>query len=485
MTGRDLSDRAGSASRPALATGAEPRLIGPWQATAICAGNMMGVGIFLLPNQVAATTQRPGLFLLLWLVGGIWALTGALSLAELGAMLPRAGGDYVYLREAYGRPWAFMSGWLALLVTFPGSIAVMAYLTMRFQGPTVFGPWISATIFETGVGSWTLTATWSHLAAVVLIVALTWINHRSTRLSSRFQVLVTAVPIVILMVLASAAWSYFGEGATAAPTPVETPAVPPLAVVLLGLLPIYFAYAGWNAITYVAGEVREPGRRIPVALALGSILVTAVYLLVCVAYVQAVPVPAMTAELNLGVTVARALLGELAPRVVDSLIFVAVVGSINVTIMAGSRIYLAMARDGLFLSRATRLHSDYRTPTWSLWIQGLWAGVLVFVGTLEQLLDYTVTMMLVLSIMSVGAVVVLRRTRPDWERPYRTWLYPLTPLVYIAICVVVLWANLQKEGVAGQLVGIGIGIASLVVYRFAAGRGGTGSTPASTAAGAV
>lgn len=453
-------------SRPGNPSEAEPRCIGLWQATAICAGNMMGVGIFLLPNQVAASTQRPMPFLLLWLVGGVWALCGAMSLAELGAMLPRAGGDYVYVREAYGRPWAFMSGWLALLVTFPGSIAVMAYLTMRFQGPTIFGSWVSGTIFETGIGSWSLTATWAHLIAVLVIVALTWINHRSTRLSSSFQVLVTVIPIVILVVLASAIWTYVSGDATSAAAVVAGREVPPLPVLLLGLLPIYFAYAGWNAITYVAGEVHQPGRKLPLALALGTIVVTAVYMLVCIAYVQVVPVQAMTSELNLGVTVARTLLGDLAPPVIDSLIFVAVIGSINVTIMAGSRIYLAMARDGLFLRRAARLHPGYQTPTWSLWIQGLWASMLVFVGTLEQLLDYTVTMMLILSIMSVGAVMVLRRTRPDWKRPYRTWFYPLTPLLYIAICVIVLWANLQKEGWGSQFVGIGVGIVGLIVYSF-------------------
>ncbi len=440
----------------------DQRSIGVWGGSAIVAGNMIGVGIFLMPGLVADRTGTTISFLLVWAIGGLWALCGALSFAELATMYPRAGGDYVYLRKAYGRSWAFVSGWVALLVTFSGSIAVMAGLTMKYQAPTLLGDWVSNEIVGFGQGAFSLSITGSHLLAVLLIGLLTWINHRNIRWTAGFQVGVTAIALLMMLVIIGGVYGLLtGEVVL----PAQAPSIWPSASVLaLAFLPVYFAYAGWNAVSYVAGEVDRPNRNLPLSLILGTLVVTVVYVMICFAYTLAVPVSSMGQVFNVGTAAASLFLHDLAGPVVDLLIIIAVAGSLNATILSGSRIYLAMARDRSFFSFAGRIHPKYKTPTHSLWLQAAWASLLVFISTVETILDYAVTLMLVLSIMSVGAVIVLRLKCPAAKRPYRCWGYPLTPLVYIGISLLVLWGAFLREPAYGAWIGIGVGALGMALY---------------------
>lgn len=431
-----------------------PRCISATQAAAIVAGNMIGVGIFLLPAQVASHAPTTGSFLLVWALGGAWALCGALCLGELGAMLPRAGGDYAFLREAYGRDLACTYGWLSLLITFPGSLAVMASLTMQYQAPTLFGDWMSTQLLQPGDGSWSVRA--SQGVAVLVLALLTALNHRTTRGSAWSQVAVTAVPLAMLLVGAAGLVTL---SRASAPVPVEVTGQPGLGALGLAMLPVYFAYAGWNAAAYVGGEIKHPARNLPRALLLGTGAVTALYLLVCLAYTRVVPVQDMPGTFSVGAAAAHALLGETGGFAVDALIVIAVLGSLNATILTGSRVVYALSVDGLFPRWAANLHPRWRTPARSLWIQCALASAFILYGDVEPVLDVTVSAMVLMSMLTVGALPVLRVRRPDTPRLFRVPLYPLLPAAYIVIGGVALWASMLHSPWRG---GMGLGLAGLI-----------------------
>ncbi len=400
--------------------------------------------------------------MLAWAVGGLWALCGAMSLGELGAMLPRSGGDYAFLHRAYGRGTAFIYGWLSMLVTFPGSLAVMATLTWRYQGSALGGP---------ALGS----AWWSHdllgldwrfgpaeLGAALTILALTWLNHRSTRGSAWGQLGITA-GLLVFLVVGAAGISTFAQPAGTSPAALE-PRSWGIGALALALLPIYFAYAGWNGAAFIAGELRQPGRTLPRALLIGTAAVTGLYLVMALAYSRAVPVSEMPALPNVGAAAARALLGERAGTAVDALIAVAVLGSLNATILAGSRVLYAMAGDGLFLSSFAGLHPRHRTPSWSLWGLAIWAVLLVLAGQVEPVLDATVGAMIAMGALVVLAVPLLRHREPHLARPFRVPLYPLPPLIFVVISGVVLIASLRAASPWATLGGAGLTLFGLLVY---------------------
>lgn len=409
----------------------EARTLGGLAALALVAGSMLGIGIFIAPPVVAAHFDKPGPFLFLWLCGGLSALFGALSVAELGAMLPRAGGDYPYLRLAWGPGFAFAAGWLQLLAIFPGSLAVMAVGTAQFQLPVVLGDAFFLPerlgLPGTNVGFWSL----------VVIIGLTALNHIGIVVSGRAQVLLTGVPVAILLLAclsvvatqgtSGGAWSTAGEfhppGATAA---------------ALAFLPVYFAYSGWNAAIFVGGEIRNPGRNLPRALVGGTLGVTLLYLLLCFGFLSVFPMEKLAHVGEAGTAAAGALFGGFGVLVVTVLIVLAMLGSINGTVLTGSRIAYAMAKQGHCFASAKKRSPRYGTPVVALWLQAAWSLVLVASGSFEELMDYASAAMLITGTLTVLAVIRLRRKMPDTFRPYRTWGYPVTPLLYAGSSVLVL-----------------------------------------------
>ncbi len=395
--------------------------LGPWTAGALVAGSMLGIGIFIGPPQMAAELTSRGWMLALWALGGAAALCGALSIAELAAMRPESGGDYVYLREAYGPGVAAAVGWLQIAAIFPGSIATMAAAAATYQLPVLLG---DAARGAVSIGPWEIPvhAVW----AGAIVVGLTLVNQWGLRPSGRLQFAVTAVPLLLLLMLGlRALFATTGADAHVA----DAGPAPAAASLAAAYLPVYFAYAGWNAALYVAGDVRNPTRNVPLALGAGTALVTLLYLLLCAGFL-AVLTPAELADAGeAGSAVAGRLAGATGVVWVTAAIFLAILGSINGTIMTGAPIIRAMALRGDFARAAAPLGAR-GTPIRALWIQAAWAGVLVTTRRVDQLLAYTTAAMLVTGTLTVLAPMLLRRRDPTRARPYRIPLYPATPLLY-------------------------------------------------------
>lgn len=443
----------------------EARSLGPLPALALVAGSMLGIGIFIAPPVVAAQLDHPGTFLGMWLVGGLSALFGALAVAELGAMMPRAGGDYPYLRLSYGPGVAFAVGWLQLLAIFPGSLATMAVGTASFQLPVVLGQYYELPLSmaaQLGLPDG-LTPSPTIFWSIVIVIGLTALNHVGVVISGRFQVVLTGIPVLVLLAASIGVLAMHGTngGAWADPGPIRTPGISAAA---LAFLPVYFAYSGWNAAIFVGGEIRNPARNVPRALVGGTLGVTALYFVLCVGFLAVFTMGDLANVGEAGTAAARELFGRFGELGVTTLIVLAMLGSINGTVLTGSRIAFAMARHGHCVEAAGSLHPRFRTPVVALWMQAAWALVLVFSQSFEQLMNYTTAAMLITGTLTVLAVMVLRRKLPDTTRPYRAWGYPVTPILYAVSSVAVL-ALLAQQLDPSLFLGAGWFLGALAVHH--------------------
>lgn len=450
----------------ALDASQQPRTLGTLPAMAIVAGSMLGIGIFIAPPVVAAHVDHPGTFLLLWVAGGLSAMFGALSVAELGAMMPRAGGDYTYLRGAYGPGLAYAAGWLLIFAIFPGSLAAMAVGTATYQFPIILGHAYGLPL-ALGLAPETFWAT-------AIVLGLTVLNVRGVVISGRAQVLMTVIPIALLLVGSAMVLLTRGvsEGAWsgAAPTPVRETTAQGLAI---AFLPVYFAYSGWNAAAYVGGEIHAPDRNLPRALVGGTIAITILYLLLCIGFLAVFSMASLANTGEVGTAAARELFGPAGELVITMMIGLSMLGSINGSVLTGSRITFAMAREQHFPAFAGRLHPRFSTPSAALWLQSGWTLVLVWTQGFEQLVNYASAAMLITGTLTVMAVVVLRRKHPEHARPYRTWGYPLPPLLYAASSLTVLallaWQSFDASQTDGQELSLVLSLAwfavALLFYR--------------------
>jgi APA family basic amino acid/polyamine antiporter len=396
----------------------------------LVAGSMLGIGIFIAPPAVAQHVDRPGAFLFVWLLGGLSALCGALSLAELGAMMPRAGGDYPYLRRAYGPGLAFATGWLQLLAVFPGSLAAMTVGTATFQLPIIMGD------------SYAWPATFgldpAMVWATVIIVGLTLVNHVGVMVSGRLQIVVTIAPVAMLLLGTAFVVMHQGTEGGALATAGTDLVLPSASGIALAFLPVYFAFSGWNAAIFVGGEIDKPGRNLPRSLVGGTLAVTLLYLALCLGFLSVFTMDALANTGEAGTAAARLLFGSFGEIAVTLSIMLALLGALNGTVMTGSRIALAMANDGQCIAAAGTVSKRFGTPAVALWLQAGWALVLVYSHTFTALMNYASAAMLATGVFTVCAVFVLRRKLPDLPRPYRTWGYPVTPALYVLSSIAVL-----------------------------------------------
>ncbi len=416
------------------------KLLGRWAAMSLVAGTMLGIGIFIAPPSVAGHVQSPLWFLALWLAGGLAALCGALCMAELGAMMPRAGGEYPYLRASYGPGIAFAVGWLQLLAIFPGSLAAMAVGTATFQLPTLLGPGFAAPV-DLGLVAVEGPTFW----ALVIVVLLTGLNYVGIVLSGRVQLLVTIVPLAVL--LAVSVWVVGGSGLSQVTGDAVGAALslrPGLQEVAQAYLPIYFAYSGWNAAIYIGGEIEDAGKNLPRAVVGGTLTVLVLYMVLCSGFLTVFDTKALAGVGEAGTASARALFGEVGVLVVTLMIFLAMLGSINGSVMTGSRVAYAMAQQRDAPALTGVLHARFGTPAAALVLQAALAAALILSRTFDQLMDYAAAAMLISGSLAVATVVVLRRKQPDLPRPYRLRLYPWAPVVYVASSLVVLGALAWK-----------------------------------------
>lgn len=450
--------------------GAQPRVIGPSAALAVVVGSMLGIGIFLTPPQVATHLPSAAGYLAAWLVGGLIAFCGAVAYAELGTRFPRAGGDYVFLSEAFGESISFAAGWVLFVGVFTGSVATMAVPLAQYQLPVLLAPLVE---FDPGRLLWALgpvEVTAARAVGIGLVAALTVLNVLGTRLSARTQIALTAVPVVLL---AAGALVVFATADSASMSAAASAQASPVVGFGRAVLAVYFAYAGWNAVAYVGGELERPGQTIPKALLGGTALITALYLLLAGCFLYVLGLEGVQQSVESGTATARAVGGEGTAYAVTTLIAVALLGSLNATVLAGGRVGWAMARTGAMVAAMDRLNERFATPARALWLQALLAIVLVVTGTFEILLELTSIAMFVMSSLTIIALFVVRR-RDGPDAPYQATWYPWPPLLFLTISVVVIGASVYRA-VAGDdgitlestypLLGVAIFIAAWLGHR--------------------
>ena len=450
----------------AEASVATAKKLGRWSAQSIVSGSMLGIGIFIFPPVVAQHIHSSGWFMLVWLLGGLAALCGALCVAEMGAMMPRAGGEYPYLRLAYGPGIAFSTGWLQLLATFPGSLATMAVGTATYQLPVLFGARMAVPI-DLGVMTVEAPTFW----AIALVVLLTGLNHIGVALSGRVQLVLTVVPLAVLLVVSLFVVGDIGTiEVGGAGFDLDLWPIPTAAALAAAYLPVYFAYSGWNAAIYIGGEIEDPGRNLPHAVIGGTLSVLVLYMVLSLGFLSVFSVADLAGVGEAGTAAAGRLFGQVGIFVMTTMILLAMLGSINGSVMTGSRIAYAMAEQGHFPPSGGRLHPRFGTPIVALWTQaGLAVGLITMQG-FEALMRYASCAMLISGSLTVYSVVRLRRRLPEMARPYRVGFYPWVPLAYIGSSLFVLVVLVAQLDVSVFMAAGWFALALLVHHLVVRGR---------------
>jgi len=411
------------------------RRLGAFSATMIIVGSMIGSGIFIAPSIMAGYVATPGTWLGLWVVGGVLTLLGALAYAELCAMMPHAGGQYVFLREAFGPLVSFLYGWTLFLVIQTGFNAAVAIAFSKFLGGV--GLHLGENDIVASAGGFTLSR--AQLVAVGVIAVLTWVNARGVREGALVQNVFTVLKVGAIGLLVVVGFTS-GKGSFEHFTPlvgaqlgVKGLQMGFLAAMGVAMSKALFAYDAWNTVTFVAEEVREPERNLPRALVAGTIVTTLAYTAACAVYLYVLSIDRMAGvvENRVAADVAGAVLGTAGVTLVSVAILVSTFGCVNGLILGGARVLFAMARDGLFFRAAGRIDPVRHTPRGALLLQGIWSAVLALSGSYDRLLTYVTFASLAFNALTVVGLIVLRRKKPDAPRPYRTWGYPVTPAVYL------------------------------------------------------
>jgi APA family basic amino acid/polyamine antiporter len=391
-----------------------PRKLGLLDATLIVIGIVIGSGIFLLPNLIARNLPSGPAIISVWVAAGVFSYFGALAYAELGAMIPDTGGQYVYLREAYGPGCAFVCGWVFVVAVIPGGIAFLA---------VGFSIYLSHFI--------PLSPVLRNAVSIALVAVLSAFNYIGVREGAWIQRIFTSAKIAGLMLVIGAAF-LAGHAAK-----VAVPASHAFSYAGIGftMTACLMAYNGWAYVSFVAGEVTNPQRNLPRSLALGMGIVMALYVTANLAYMNVMTVPQIAATERVGAAVAERAMGPWGATALSAVVLLSITGAINGCILTGARIPFAQARDGIFFSRFGRIHPRFQTPAFAIAVQAAWTAVVIVTGSYETLAAYTMLSAWLFYAMTVLAVWVLRRKMPDLARPYRMWGYPATLWLFMAASV--------------------------------------------------
>lgn len=441
------------------------RALGPFSATLLVIGGVVGSGIFLTTGVMAKALPSAPLLLLAWTAGGLFALAGALTYAEMGTMFPRSGGVYVFLREAFGTLPAFLYGWACLLVVLSGGVAAVAVGFADYL--SYFFPALSHAhvLMSVPIGSWTWTLSAGQVTGVLSIVFLGAVNYVGVRSGSGTNAVLTMAKIAGLAML-PIFLLVSGRGAAPAFTPVVPPSVPsPLVAFGVAMIAVLWANDGFYFLTYAAGEVRDPARTLPRALTFGLLSVLAIYLVVNLTYLFALPMDQLAGATRVAERAATALVGSGGATLVALTVVVSTFGCNAAAILAGSRLLFAMASDGVFVPAASKVHPKYRSPHVAVAGITIWSSILALSGTYEQLFTYVVFTSVLFSMFGGLALFRLRSTQPDTPRPYRTWGYPVVPVVFVigSLAVVV---NTLIEKPVESLAGLGLLALGLPAYLY-------------------
>jgi APA family basic amino acid/polyamine antiporter len=436
------------------------RDLGVWSAAAIVVGTVIGSAIFIVPRDMINNVGSPLMVFAVWIFGGMLSLFGALSYAELAAALPEAGGEYVYLREAYGPIWGFIYGWTQMWVAKSGSIATLAtgfFIYLANFHPELERIWVVVPL-PLGQSGQPLEIRYGQLLAMAVIAVLAVINYFGVKVGGNVQVAVTLVKVGLI-----AAIIVIGLGTghgNAANYSTSVPAAGGITGFFAALVAALWAYDGWNNVSMVASEVQKPQRNLPLALIVGTLAVIALYLLTNLAYFYILPASAVASTGRVAGEAMRSILGAPGANAVSIAAMISIFAALNGSILSGSRVPFAMARDRLFFSRVSYVHPRHRTPSVSILALSAWAALLVLSGKYDQLYTYVIFASVILYGMATAAVVDLRFKQPDLERPYRTLGYPVVPVVFVLgiTCLVIstLWKSPRESLMGLGLVALGL-----------------------------
>lgn len=424
-------------------------------AVSIVVGTVIGSGVFLVPSTMIRHVGSVRVLFVVWVVAGLLSLFGALTYAELAAAMPEAGGEYVYLSAAYGPFWGYLYGWTQFWVAKSGSIATLAagfytYLTVFYP---ILGKSLVITPFRIGPGGTLLEIHYGQLVAIAIILILAGVNYVGVRSGGGLQVFVTglkmlliAAVIVVGVLPGSGDFSHLGQSI---PVPLS------ISGFFAAMVSALWAYDGWNNVSMVSSEIRRPQRNLPRALILGTLAVIATYLLINIAYFHVLTAAQVSSVPHVAADMMLLLYGPAAEKAVTAAVLISIFAALNGSILSGSRIPYALARDGLFFRNMAKVHPRFRTPGPAIIWLCLWSCIVVLSGWFDDLYNFVIFGSWILYLLTAVSVFVLRKRKPDMIRPYRVIGYPIVPVLFILVAIVLLWNELQIRP-RESLMGLGL-----------------------------
>jgi len=438
------------------------RQLGLFDSSMMVIGIVIGSGIFMTTGLMAEALPSASLILLAWILGGLQMLAGALTYAELGAAMPKVGGQYVYLREAYGPLPGFLFGWVAFVAYISGTNAAIAVAIAEHLGS--FYPSLSTHNSIIGIGSFSISG--GQIFALSLIVVLSLINYLGIVFGKWVQNIFTVLKIGSILLFALAGlFISTGNHLDLSLNPTDMSIGSILTGMGIALVAVNWTVGGWEYVTFAAGEIKNPKKNLPLALIIGTIMILVLYFLINIAYLKVLPMDTLIGEIKVGEMAARTLYGPGIAGVFTLVIIVSMFGALNGNILVGSRVYYAMAKDHLFFSSAANVHPKFKTPGNAIIIQGFWAAILTLTGTFEELITLVVFVNFMMWIAASSTVFVLRKKQPNLERPYKVWGYPYVPAFFIIFSSVIM-VNTFFESPEQSLMGLGLTLLGIPAYLY-------------------
>ncbi|MDR3717720.1 MAG: amino acid permease [Bryobacteraceae bacterium] len=440
------------------------RDMGVWTAVSLVVGTVIGSGIFIVPKTMILQMGSPLLVLAVWVFGGILSLAGALTYAELASMMPEAGGEYVYLKEAYGPFWGFIYGWTQMWVAKSASVATLA--TGFFYYLANFVPALENIVARVplpiGDNGGPLEIRAGQLLAMVVILGLGFVNWLGVRQGAGLQVTVTALKVALFAAVVGCGL-FLGQ-AHVSNFSTSVAARGGAAGFFAALVAALWAYDGWNNVGMVSGEIRDPQRNLPLALILGTVLVIFIYLAANIAYFAVLPAPAVASSNRVAAEMMRKILGPWGAGAVSFAAMISIFAALNGSLLTGSRVPYALARDGYFFHAFAQVHSQRHVPGFSILALSVWSSVIVLSGRFDQLFTLVIFPSWILYGMAAASVLVLRCKRPDLARPYRTLGYPVVPIIFVLVAALLVGFTLKNSPRESGL-GLILIVAGIPFYR--------------------
>ena len=433
-----------------------------FDSTMMVVGIVIGSGIFMTTGLMADALPSASLILIVWLLGGLQMLAGALTYAELGAAMPKAGGQYVYLREAYGSLPAFLFGWVAFIAYLTGTNAAIAVAVAEHLGS--FYPSISTHNIVIGFDYFSISG--GQIFAISLILILSFINYLGILFGKWIQNVFTILKIGSILFFALAGlFISTGNHIDFSINPTSMSIGSILTGMGIALVAVTWTVGGWEYVTFAAGEIKNPKKNLPLALIIGTVVILVLYIMINIAYLKVLPMDSLIGELKVGEATAKSLYGPGIAGAFVVVVIISMFGSLNGNILVGPRISYAMAKDKLFFSKAAEVHPKFHTPGNAIMIQGVWASVLALSGTFEEIITLVVFVNFMMWIAASSTVFVLRKKQPELERPYKVWGYPYVPAFFIIFSSAIM-INTFFESPQQSLMGIGLTLLGIPAYLY-------------------